>query len=361
MSIDGGGIRGIIPAYILTQLEAQLGKPVYQCFDVICGTSTGGLIALALTTPQPKDPDGYNPPLSAQAVLDLYLNDFSDIFVEQSEWNAPCAEYYTPAQWMQGVVSATMTLSEAKSTLASFGNPCPQEVFTTCYTMDGADPTIFGPYLFSWTDATSATPDDYYLWEAAIGTSAAPTYFPIANVGLGATNPYTSSGVVTTGSNARNRWVCDGGVSSNNPALHALAKARKMGLCAGLDDVLVVSLGTGMYNAGINPTNEYAGVTVTANWDTAYWADGYDTLGNTTYPLISAMGMSNEQVPDMQLKALLPQGNYIRMQPPIPYAQSALDGTDTAALIQTVQDFLDASSPIGWGSGQLKQIITALA
>ena len=61
LAIDGGGIRGVIPAYILQQIEGVLGKPLYQCFDVVAGTSTGGMITLGLTTPTASG----SPPRSA--------------------------------------------------------------------------------------------------------------------------------------------------------------------------------------------------------------------------------------------------------------------------------------------------------
>jgi len=50
LSIDGGGIRGIIPAIILGQLQKRLGKNLYEVFDLIAGTSTGGIIALGIGT-----------------------------------------------------------------------------------------------------------------------------------------------------------------------------------------------------------------------------------------------------------------------------------------------------------------------
>ena len=52
LQIDGGGIRGIIPAVILSYLEEKCGKPLCQCFDLITGTSTGAIIggAIAATT-----------------------------------------------------------------------------------------------------------------------------------------------------------------------------------------------------------------------------------------------------------------------------------------------------------------------
>ncbi len=51
LAIDGGGIRGIIPASVLVELERVSGRPIAEMFDIIAGTSTGGILALGLTVP----------------------------------------------------------------------------------------------------------------------------------------------------------------------------------------------------------------------------------------------------------------------------------------------------------------------
>ena len=51
LSIDGGGIRGIIPAMVLGEIEDRTGKPASELFDLIAGTSTGELLALGLAKP----------------------------------------------------------------------------------------------------------------------------------------------------------------------------------------------------------------------------------------------------------------------------------------------------------------------
>ena len=51
LSIDGGGIRGVISAVLLEKMEELTGRPVSSLFDMIAGTSTGGIIAAALATP----------------------------------------------------------------------------------------------------------------------------------------------------------------------------------------------------------------------------------------------------------------------------------------------------------------------
>ena len=60
ISIDGGGIKGIVGATILNALENKLQKPIYKCTDIITGTSTGGLIACGLTAPNEQGEPKWN-------------------------------------------------------------------------------------------------------------------------------------------------------------------------------------------------------------------------------------------------------------------------------------------------------------
>lgn len=48
LSIDGGGIRGVIPAVLIDHIESHIGKPVSELFDMVSGTSTGGILAMGL-------------------------------------------------------------------------------------------------------------------------------------------------------------------------------------------------------------------------------------------------------------------------------------------------------------------------
>jgi patatin-like phospholipase/acyl hydrolase len=71
LSIDGGGTRGLIPATILHCIEKEFGKSPVELFDLFAGTSTGGIISIALAAGLP-----------ASALVDLYLNKSKDIFWE---------------------------------------------------------------------------------------------------------------------------------------------------------------------------------------------------------------------------------------------------------------------------------------
>src|SRR3954468_2426331 len=57
LAIDGGGIRGLIPALVLTEIEQRTGRPISSLFDLVAGTSTGAILACGLTRPQPMAPD----------------------------------------------------------------------------------------------------------------------------------------------------------------------------------------------------------------------------------------------------------------------------------------------------------------
>ena len=81
LSIDGGGIRGIIPALVLDAIEQRTGKPIAALFDMIAGTSTGGIIAAGLAA---KGPNG-GPVRTAKGMAEFYTKRGSDIF-KRSFW-----------------------------------------------------------------------------------------------------------------------------------------------------------------------------------------------------------------------------------------------------------------------------------
>jgi patatin-like phospholipase/acyl hydrolase len=81
LSIDGGGIRGIIPALVLAEMEHLTKRPASQLFDLIAGTSTGGIIALGVTVPGEAESAGkLEPRWSAQQLVDLYESEGPKIF-----------------------------------------------------------------------------------------------------------------------------------------------------------------------------------------------------------------------------------------------------------------------------------------
>src|SRR5437763_16047712 len=76
LAIDGGGIRGIIPALILVAIEDRTRRPVSDLFDMLSGTSTGGIIALGLTTPGLAG----KPDKTAHGIVSLYETEGATFF-----------------------------------------------------------------------------------------------------------------------------------------------------------------------------------------------------------------------------------------------------------------------------------------
>lgn len=70
LSIDGGGIRGLIPATVLSAIEERTKARTADLFDLIAGTSTGGILALGLVKPSPRS--RRKPQYSAAELAELY-------------------------------------------------------------------------------------------------------------------------------------------------------------------------------------------------------------------------------------------------------------------------------------------------
>src|SRR5438270_629061 len=78
LALDGGGIRGVIPATVLAEIERRCGKRICEVFDLIAGTSTGGILALGLTTPDATTPS--KPRYRAEDLVALYAEKGPTIF-----------------------------------------------------------------------------------------------------------------------------------------------------------------------------------------------------------------------------------------------------------------------------------------
>jgi predicted acylesterase/phospholipase RssA len=221
LSIDGGGIRGIIPAFILQELEKKLKheKQLSQCFDVMSGTSTGGIIVLLLNTP---DSNG-KPKYRASDVLSLY-QDLGSIIFQQS-WQHCLTT-------LNGWICPKYSSDALKKNL--------EKLYGDCRLQDALTNIIIPAYdiskddtVFFKSDKAKLNPSrDFYFKDIGQSTSAAPTYFKPAQIqDIFQQTKYT---------------LIDGGVSVNNPTMSACVHAVKL---FGRDcDFLVVSLGTGTNN-----------------------------------------------------------------------------------------------------------------
>jgi patatin-like phospholipase/acyl hydrolase len=237
LAIDGGGIRGIIPAIVLADLEARTGRPVSDLFDLVAGTSTGGILACALSRPAAT---GAGPRFTAEELVALYVEEGPKIFHRDllrrvRTVNGLVDERYDD----RGLRAAldrylgTARISEARTA-----------IFLTAYELEGRF-----AFFFRSSRARDDVHYDFTMVDAAHATSAAPTYFePVQVRDVAGSKPYT---------------LVDGGVFATNPAMCALAEVSRAAQAPQIE--LLLSLGTG---AQTNPIH-YAEA---KDWGELEWA-----------------------------------------------------------------------------------------
>ena len=135
LSIDGGGIRGIIPAMMLQDLEARTGKATADLFDLVAGTSTGGVLAMGLTM---AGVDG-RPKYSASDLVRLYSEHGGEIF-ERSLWHkfravGSLMEEKYPAEGIEGVLGKYFSDARLQDALC--------DVIVTAYEIERRIPWFF--------------------------------------------------------------------------------------------------------------------------------------------------------------------------------------------------------------------------
>lgn len=204
LALDGGGVRGIFTAALLAGLEEDTGRRVLDHFDVVVGTSTGGIVAL-----------GLGAGLTPRQILDFYLTENRRIFANPLRWRIlrrPFAAKYRPKHLQAAL----------------------QRTFGETLLGDSAVPLVIPSFNLGQNDVyLFKTPHherlkrDYRvpMWAVAMATSAAPTYFPAFHL---------------PGDGVR---LIDGGVWANNPAMVGVTEAVSM-FGQRLDDVRILSLGT---------------------------------------------------------------------------------------------------------------------
>jgi predicted acylesterase/phospholipase RssA len=211
LSIDGGGIRGLIPALVLDKIEQMTGHPISSLFDLIAGTSTGGILALGLV----KDQGDQTPQFSALDLASLYETRGREIF-SRSFWKGISST--------GGLLDEKYSQAGLESILDEYFQEEPLGAALIPCLLSSYDIQNRVPYFFKSWDRENRSVE---MRKVARATSAAPTYFEPALVPVG--------GAV--------RALIDGGVFVNNPAMSAYAEARR--LFPDEQDILVVSLGTG--------------------------------------------------------------------------------------------------------------------
>lgn len=202
LSLDGGGLRGIFSAAVLARLEEDLDIHIADHFDLVAGTSTGGIIALGL---------GLG--LSPRQIVEFYTDHGPRIFRDRSGLRA--ARQLLRAKYSAGPLRAALSEVFGERT---FGESSKRLVITA-YNLGAEDVYLFRtPHLASLRRDWRETAVD-----VAMATAAAPTYFP---------------GHALDGAR-----LVDGGLWANNPSMVALTEAVGP-LRVPIESVRIFSLGT---------------------------------------------------------------------------------------------------------------------
>ncbi len=232
LSIDGGGIRGIIPGVIMEYIESELRKKegddvrIADYFDLVAGTSTGGILTGLYLMPDDQNPS--RPKYNASDAVNLYFLNGPKIF-DLNLWRR---------------INTVAGLTDEKYD-ADYFEKALLRYFGDSLLSDLLKPSLITAYdiekrkaIFFTSKQAGVTPlKNFKMRDVVRATASAPTYFEPPLI-------YSQSGTAYA--------LIDGGLYANNPALCAYAEARKMSFSAQGkashpcgEDMLIISLGSG--------------------------------------------------------------------------------------------------------------------
>ena len=224
LSIDGGGIRGIIPGQVVVEIEKEFDIKAADYFDMISGTSTGGILTCAYLLPDPENPK--QPKFNAEEVVGLYFERGGQIF------DIP---FFHKVRTAAGILDEKYPEKGIEKALKEyFGDAWLKDLLKPCI-VTSYDITNRKGHFFGQHKAKKDLDSNFLVRDAARATSAAPTYFECEQVRSEAKNTYT---------------LIDGGVFVNNPSLVSYAEGRTIfkgttGAKARAKDMKILSIGTG--------------------------------------------------------------------------------------------------------------------
>lgn len=287
LSVDGGGIRGIIPGVFLSRIEELAGKPIAKGFDIMAGTSTGGILTMGLNA---GDETGV-PLYTADKMVEVYTKHGSEIFQQN---------FCRKVQSLGGLASYKYNADGLnKITAELLGDlKLSDSITNTLVTAYEIEKDI--PYFFKSALAKIDLNRDFYMRDVIRATSAAPVYFQPSQI-------MNLTGKTFT--------LIDGGVVLNNPTLAAAIYGKNLFPTILPENYMVVSLGTGTTTRSI-PYRDVKN------------AGGLKWIGK----IIPLMMDGASHTVDYQMLHVLPDiegmKRYFRFQPIIPSDLSEMDNTN---------------------------------
>jgi patatin-like phospholipase/acyl hydrolase len=190
LSIDGGGIKGLYSSKIIEHFEEEFNCNMADHFDMICGTSTGGILALALSLN-----------IKASKISDLYINHGPKIFPWQPKFIGILKQILFCGKFsdknLRNALEETFKKKKIKDSNCLLCIPS--------YSLTDAKPFIF---KYDHKEGNLSRDNQTLYVDVALATSAAPTYFPLAEL-----KKYD------------NKQFVDGGIYANNPSLVGFIEA----------------------------------------------------------------------------------------------------------------------------------------
>jgi patatin-like phospholipase/acyl hydrolase len=297
LSIDAGGVRGILPARWLQEVEARAHHPVNELFDLFTGVSIGAMVSAGLLIPHPEDPT--RPALRAEEICTLFKEQSISVFQQTLTQNVTTlyghiGSKYNPAgleRLLERIAGDTLMTN----LLGEFWCPA-------------CDSVRFKPIYFSRDEARRRKEwSGLKVADVLRATSAAPAYFPAKELILGDETYH----------------LIDGAFAAYNPAAWGSLLARKH---YHSKDAIILSLGTGRTDYSLEKHQ---------SWGTLQWLP---------WLLDAAFANSSESVNDQLLFLSPSHYTYQRIQVNIPPEHAQLDDTrpeNIAYLEETAKEWLE--------------------
>ncbi len=220
LAIDGGGIRGIIPATVLTLLEQEINCPIAKVCDCMGGTSTGGILTVGLA--QVDQQNSALAKYKAQDLLDIYLTKYNQIFYRPFL-------YKLTSLW--GFVAPKYSNEGLKKILENELEKAPLDNLLCNVVVPTYDLKTNSGFYFTYFQGQKNL-SSFTSADVILATTAAPTYFPSVPVKDLFVPELT-------------RNLIDGGIVANNPAELILFECLKT-ISLQEKEIYILSLGTGM-------------------------------------------------------------------------------------------------------------------